>query len=283
MFIGFLLKDKIANMYKYKFENNSTVYTTSSISEIKEDSSSQNKTEQPSTVPSIKSSDKNNNEKLYTEHSLEQRELKISIVGKDSSKNKMAILGSIHGDEPQGKYIVEQLIEYIKKNPEIIEDKQILFIPNVNPDGFSKNTRGNANKVDLNRNFPTKNWVSNKDDKNSRYYAGSKAASEPETKILMKYIGEFNPEVIVSIHSPLKVINYDGTGSKKIASLMSKYNHYKTADDIGYPTPGSLGTYYGKERNIPVITLETDSNSGEDAWAENKDSLIALLKNLGHF
>ena len=33
-----------------------------------------------------------------------------------------------------------------------------LFIPCLNPDGMSKNTRTNSNGVDLNRNFPTKNW-----------------------------------------------------------------------------------------------------------------------------
>ena len=28
--------------------------------------------------------------------------------------------------------------------------------------------------------------------------------------------------------------------------------------DLGYPTPGSFGTYCGIERNIPTITLEYD-------------------------
>lgn len=223
----------------------------------------------------------NNNliaEKIYTEKSVAQKDIKIYVLGDDACKDKIAILGSIHGDEPHGKYIIENLISYIKDNPNIIHNKQILFIPAINPDGLAKNTRGNANKVDLNRNFPAKNWTSEDSHKKTRYYPGDKPASEPETQMLIKYIGNFNPELIINIHSPLKVINYDGINSEKAAKLMAKYNGYKTASDIGYSTPGSFGTYFGKEKNISVITLETDSNAVEDAWKENKESLLAVIK-----
>ena len=53
------------------------------------------------------------------------------------------------------------------------------LIPTVNPDGDAHNTRYNAHRVDLNRNFPT-SWV--KQGTGTRYYSGPKAASEPETR-----------------------------------------------------------------------------------------------------
>jgi protein MpaA len=222
-------------------------------------------------------------EKVYIEKSFEEREIKIYTFGKDSYENKIAILGSMHGDEPQGKYIIEQLLEYIKENPQIIQNNQILLIPCSNPDGLIKNKRGNANNVDLNRNFPTENWGVEFQDKNSRYYPGVSANSEPETNILIKYIEEFNPKIIINIHSPLKVINYDGFNSEDIANYMAKYNNYKTSADIGYSTPGSFGTYFGKERNIPVITLETGADELEKAWSENKESLIEVILKLNNF
>ena len=69
---------------------------------------------------------------------------KIELVGNDYHKN-ILIVGVVHGDEPQGKYLIEKYQE--KETP-------LLFIPCLNPDGLSANTRTNANGVDLNRNFP---------------------------------------------------------------------------------------------------------------------------------
>ncbi|GAB6150468.1 DUF2817 domain-containing protein [Clostridium novyi] len=211
----------------------------------------------------------------YTEKSSGGKDIKIHMWGKDNAKNKIAILGSMHGDEPQGKYIIEKLMKYINDNPKTIENLQIMFIPLVNPDGLEKCTRVNLNKIDLNRNFPTKNWKESK--KNSRYYSGSKKASESEVNMLINYIGKFNPQYIINIHSPLKVVNYDGQDGEKIAKIIAKHNNYKVVGDIGYPTPGSLGTYFGKERNIPVITLETSEEDGEVTWSENKDGILEVL------
>ncbi|MBC8062977.1 MAG: DUF2817 domain-containing protein [Clostridiaceae bacterium] len=283
VFICYSLKDKMLYIDKNESLNSINPFpnSTSSISGNKVDDLPQ--TENSSTISADKIDDMINDEKIYTEKSFEHREIKIYVLGKDSCKNKMAILGSMHGDEPQGKYIIEQLMEYVKRNPEAIENKQILFIPNVNPDGLFRNKRGNANNVDLNRNFPTKNWGSIEEDKNTAYFPGSAASSEPETRMIIKYIGDFNPELIINIHAPLKLINYDGFNSERIARLMAKYNKYKTAGDIGYPTPGSFGTYFGKERNIPVITLETGNDKGEKAWQENKESILSAIQNLGKF
>jgi len=216
-------------------------------------------------------------EKKYIEKSLEKRDIEIRILG--TGKNKLAIIGSMHGDEPQGKYIIKRLIEDIKVNSKLIENRQILFIPVANPDGLLKNTRGNANGVDLNRNFPAKNWQKKSRTEEPRYYPGDKPESEPETRILIKYISDFHPKLIINIHSPYKVINYDAN-CLKAAELMAKYNKYKITADIGYPTPGSFGTYFGTERNMPVITLETGPEIGETAWMENKEALITVIQNL---
>jgi protein MpaA len=37
-----------------------------------------------------------------------------------------------------------------------------------------------------------------------------------------------------------------------------KIINYPIEENIGYPTPGSFGTWAGIERNIPTITLELD-------------------------
>ncbi len=59
------------------------------------------------------------------------------------------------------------------------------------------------------------------------------------------------------MHAPFKVVNYDGDG-KNIAEEISDIIRYPVEANIGYPTPGSFGTWAGVEKGIPTITLELD-------------------------
>ena len=171
------------------------------------------------------------------------------------SDNVVLIIGVFHGDEPQGKYLID---EYLKNN--LKKSNNILFIPCLNPDGMALNTRTNSNQVDLNRNFPTKNWgedTSKAGSNPANYYGGAAPSSEIETRFLVEIIDEYKPKLIISLHAPYKIVNYDGPAediAKKISSIIG----YPVEPSIGYPTPGSFGTYCGAERNIPTITLELD-------------------------
>ncbi len=141
-----------------------------------------------------------------------------------------------------------------------VRERGILFIPCLNPDGMAQNTRTNANGVDLNRNFPTKNWgedTSTAGENPSDYFGGKSPASEIETQFVIDVIEKYNPFVILTLHAPYKVVNYDGP-AREISEEISKIIGYPVEESIGYPTPGSFGTYAGVERNIPVITLELD-------------------------
>ena len=200
---------------------------------------------------------------------------RIELIGEESPENYVLIIGVFHGDEPQGKYLIE---EYLKKNLGRGAKNNLLFIPCLNPDGFQNNTRTNANGVDLNRNFPTKNWggvndtaddfSGNIDDStdedtgavgnnSSDYYGGPSPASEIETQFLIDTIEKYTPKLILTLHAPYKVVNYDGPADE-VAKKISKIINYPVEASIGYPTPGSFGTYCGVERNIPTITLELD-------------------------
>ena len=139
-------------------------------------------------------------------------------------------------------------------------NNNLLFIPCLNPDGMLNNTRTNANGVDLNRNFPTKNWgedTSAAGDNPHDYYAGKSPASEIETQFVIDIIEKYNPKLILTLHAPYKIVNFDGP-AKEIAQKISDIIGYPVEESIGYPTPGSFGTYCGIERNIPTITLELD-------------------------
>ena len=161
-------------------------------------------------------------------------------------------------------------------------DNSLLFIPCLNPDGMSANTRVNANNVDLNRNFPTKNWGKNEgdnatcDDETTAYFGGKSPASEIETKFVIDIIEKYQPKLILTLHAPYKVVNYDGP-AKKIAEKISQIINYPAEGSIGYPTPGSFGTYCGVERNIPTITLELDEEIQVQELVEPVFKIFDLL------
>jgi protein MpaA len=185
------------------------------------------------------------------------------------------VIGCAHGDEQVTGQVVVKLAELISQQNKDSIRKTILFIPILNPDGVARETRTNARGVDINRNFPTKNWspVATRES----YPPGPTPASEPETQLVLELLSRFNPKLIISIHASLHMINYDGP-AKEIAERMATINGYRVTNDIGYPTPGSLGTYAGVERNIPIITLEIPPVGVDEAWQQNRDALLEALQ-----
>ena len=178
-------------------------------------------------------------------------------------KSTVLVIGVFHGDEPSGEYLINR---YLQDRNET--QNRLLFIPCLNPDGKNAQTRGNSNGVDLNRNFPTQNWE--KTEKGSEYYGGESPASEQETQFLIYAIDKYKPDLIVTLHEPYKIVNYDGP-AKEIAEKFSEITGYKVEENIGYPTPGSFGTYCGIERNIPTITLELPEKEDKELlWCSTK-------------
>ena len=163
------------------------------------------------------------------------------------------ILGGVHGDEPEGNYIALGLLKkWMERFPYKL---QVYLVPCFNIEGSLIAQRVNANQVDLNRNLATKNWTSQFE--KERYYPGKKACSESENQRLVEWINSHPVKLILSLHSWKPMINTNGNCHPE-ASVLAKETGYKLTDDIGYPTPGSLGDYCGLERNIPVITYEAE-------------------------
>jgi protein MpaA len=198
--------------------------------------------------------------------------IKALYVGK--GKTYVMVLGAIHGDEASSASVVESFATLIAKN-DLIQDMTIIVIPVVNPDGLRSQTRTNDNGVDVNRNFPATNWKA--ESKRTRYYPGEKPSSEPETRALMQLIQKSPPKLIISVHAPFHCVNWDGP-AQKIAEKMAEASGYPVCADIGYPTPGSLGSYVGKDLNIPIITLELrDAQNSDKITAEGVTALQAAI------
>lgn len=215
-------------------------------------------------------------------NSVEGRSIHLHLFNADTtSKIDTLFIGVFHGDEGIAGDLLNKFIEHLQTSKGLIKtlEKPFGIIPVLNPDGLAKNQRMNANLVDLNRNYPTENWI--EENKDTIYYSGKSPASEPETKLIIELLEQYKPQKIVTVHSPYKVINFDGdkqTGAESLANAMAKYSGYKVVADIGYPTPGSFGTYCGKERRIPTITLELPEDEPiEQVWPDNRDALLEAI------
>lgn len=171
---------------------------------------------------------------------------------------KVLVFSLIHGDETPagtvGRYWMERLEGIDPRNSWRV-------IPVLNPDGVKYKTRYNANKIDINRNFPTKDWSTGAIENwkrttkaNPRRFPGQEAASEPETKCALKHLEDFKPDFIVSVHTPLKVLDFDGPK----VSPPPKFDYLPWRSLGNYP--GSLGRYMWFERQTPVLTMELKEN-----------------------
>ncbi|MFQ5660660.1 MAG: M14 family murein peptide amidase A [Gammaproteobacteria bacterium] len=169
---------------------------------------------------------------------------------------RVLLIGGIHGDEYSSVSIVFKWMKILDKYHSGLFHWH--FVPLLNPDGLlRKNSqRMNAHNVDLNRNFPmqdweitTRNYWVNKTKRNPRRYPGLGPLSEPETSWLANEIRDFQPDVVVSVHAPHGIVDYDGPkdGPYKLGRLYLQL--------VG-TYPGSLGNYAGIQKQIPVVTIE---------------------------
>jgi hypothetical protein len=197
---------------------------------------------------------------------------------------KILFIGGIHGDEYSS---VSATFKWLK----VLESHHSgkfhwLFLPLANPDGLLRKTsqRMNAKGVDLNRNFPpygdeasaSLSYWANEAKKDPRRYPGSTPLSEPETKAMVEIIDSFKPDVIVSVHAPYDLLDFDGEtdtdAPKKLGPLdLQLLGTY----------PGSLGNYAWLKLKIPVITLELPNSDVIPATADLDNiwmDLVSWLK-----
>ena len=165
---------------------------------------------------------------------------------------RVLIIGGVHGDEKEGVALSYGLMaEFTKSYP---FEFGVAMVPCLNLDGFLRDTRQNSHGVDLNRNLPTNDWCADYDQE--RFYPGIAANSEPENVALVNFIMQHPLIFIISLHSYRKeLLNINGDCSPVDQALHQSIG-ISLQRDMGYPTPGCLGTFTGIEKSIPTITYE---------------------------
>ena len=174
-----------------------------------------------------------------------------------AGRTRLLAIAGIHGEEPETTFLLSRVLRAFEKPFE-----SVAFVLCANPDGVTLGTRGNANGVDLNRNFPTSNWskapVGSRSileaTRDTLLSAGAAPGSEPETAALVALIQKLSPEAVLSMHAPMACVDAP-VCSPLVESLCEAFGVPWHAD-IGYPTPGSLGTWCKEQKSPECITLE---------------------------
>jgi len=164
------------------------------------------------------------------------------------------LMGGIHGDEPEGVRLAEDTLQWLKSNKSGGKVCPWIVIPCLNVDGFAKATRVNGRGVDLNRNYPSRDWSA--EARAERYFPGASPGSEPEIQAVVELIKTYEPRLVIHCHSWNPCIVGTGPLSKTDSARLAACSGYEDQDEIGYPTPGSLSRYGWHDHKIPVICIE---------------------------
>ena len=155
------------------------------------------------------------------------------------AENTLLVIGTIHGDEPDGKRVIDEV-----STSGAPANTNIWLIRDGNPDGANLGTRRNANQVDINRNFPIR-WVAS--DPSARTYSGPSPASEPETLALMNAVETIRPTKIVVFHQPYAQIDCPPERPATISDRLSQLTGFKSecipGEKSGSPTNTYTGTF----------------------------------------
>ncbi len=131
--------------------------------------------------------------------------MKISDnVNVDEVEPEFKYISSMHGDEITGRelttFLIEEIAEKYGSDPELTElvnNTEIYIMPSMNPDGSELRQRGNASRIDLNRNFPDMLRDQN-----------SPVGRQIENQAVMKFQSERKFSLSANFHGGTIVANY---------------------------------------------------------------------------
>jgi protein MpaA len=189
----------------------------------------------------------------------------------------LLVMGGIHGDEPAS---VDALLDLIPRLRAQDAPPPLWLLPAANPDGLAAGRKNSARDVDLNRNFPARSF---RTDHPAGYFPGPAPLSEPETRAIAALIDREGVRAAVAVHAPFACVNYDGPADAW-AQAVSQACGWPARGDLGYPTPGSFGSWLGRDRGLPVLTLELPPGplaGFRDAAASALDAALSDSRRIG--
>ena len=203
--------------------------------------------------------------------SVEGRPLRVRVAG--DGPRQVLWIGGIHGDEREGSVSTAALPHAFLANARLAGRVRLWVVEDVNPDGSARRTRRNARGVDLNRNYPATNYRPSAEN-------GPSPLSEPEALALHDLVREIRPDLVIVAHSARgrNFINWDGPADRFAARFSSLTRYPIVASESLHGTPGSLGSWLGRDLHIPILTLEHRNGADpQQCWERTREAILAVI------
>lgn len=222
-------------------------------------------------------------------------------IGSKEADSSVLVVGTMHARECICAAVLMQEIEYYLSNyncmiggmkpADVLENTQIHYVVMANPDGVEISQKSyarwksNARGVDLNRNFPTKKFVSG-GTKGAEGYSGKKALSEPESRAIavltVKLKTKQKLQGVINYHAMGRII-YGSCSSKKIAKdtktmyqiAKRETNYIAAPESSKTKSPGGqYREYVMYLLGIPSITIEVGKTWAPCFYYEYKTEFL---------
>ena len=229
-----------------------------------------------------------------------------------------------HAREPEGMmqmiFYMYYLLENYGTDPEVtylVDNREIFFIPVVNPDGYEYNRQTNPNGggmwrknrrnngggiygVDLNRNYgPYEYWNApnggSSTNPGSSTYRGTAPFSESETATIRDFLASKNLKNTLNYHTYSNLLIYpygalehetaDSLTFREFARDMTVYNGYAYGTDqqtVGYSTRGNSDDYFYDGDTIAnggkIFAMTPEVGSYSDGFWPSQSRIIPLAE-----
>lgn len=215
----------------------------------------------------------------------------IDVYTFGNGERQYLIVAGIHGGyEGNTIGLANELIRYIIDHPEVVpEDVTLYIIRNMNPDGEARDSgvdgRVNNRGVDLNRNFPARNWVADWDRDGCWVWrpttGGDYGGSEPETRAVMSFIATHDIEAVISYHSAALGVFPGGDpwepDSVRLARALAKATGYPYPPlDTGCEYTGTLADWAVENGVGAAVDMELTNHKDTD-FRQNLEALKVFL------
>jgi hypothetical protein len=199
---------------------------------------------------------------------------------------RMWIQGRIHGNEPYGNDLCLELIKsLLSSDRRILEELTLWIVPSYNPDGGERFWRGNADCVDLNRNW----WRTDGND-----------YSEPESQAFYWVWADFKPHYAIDIHhqGTYFVEDEEGDDTNEMTTFSigipvwpedldpQIYDESRRMAVVGYDAVRDLG--FCNPSRYPLINIHTAvissmmlGNPGPDGYDAEWESAAMFFESRG--
>jgi predicted deacylase len=249
--------------------------------------------------------------------SVDGRDLRwVRLNTGKGERPEILVSGNIHAQELAGGQMVMALLHALVDEygqdcdiTRLADGADIYFIPVLNPDGMAKASeqqarygvtgfvRKNADKVDLNRNFPyPPDGPDNLKDeagspkKRSQTHRGPMPLSEPETASLIRFIDQHHFLLSLNYHTSGGLILYspgtypepfpDTETMREIALAYQsrQFDKYRVEPAIDlYPTLGDLDDYLYHHYGILAFTVEVGKNTQDQVLSAINGSISPIF------